>query len=301
MDPSFPAPPPSGPSVDERCYRHPDVVTGVHCTRCGRAICTDCMLPAPVGHQCPECVKGARQEFRRPGQRISARPSGGRTLTTMLLGLLVAVYAAEVAVAGPGSLISGPSGRSLIDLGGSVGVLIAGGETWRMFTATFLHIGIFHLAMNGYALYLFGNLIEAEEGKVRFGAIYLVTGLAASAASYAFGPPSVVSAGASGAIFGLFGAFLGVAWVKRDMAFYAARLRSATSLILLNVFIMFAFPGIDWRAHLGGLVAGLALGVTVAKNRTRTAVFAAVCGGVLAVAVGLTIWRTADLRSTFGF
>jgi membrane associated rhomboid family serine protease len=259
------------------------------------------MHPAPVGHQCPECVKDAKQEFRRPGRQVQAGPGGARgwTLTNVMLVALGLAYVAEVVVAGPGSLVSGPDGMALIDMGGSVGLLIATGEYWRMITATFLHIGIFHLAMNGYALYLFGNVIEAEQGKIRFAAIYAVSALAASAASYAFGPPTVVSAGASGAIFGLFGAFLGAAWVKRDMAFYAARVRNAAWLIMLNVFITFAYPGIDWRAHMGGAVAGLALGVTAGTRRTRGAAFTVTCIALLAISVGLTIWRTAELRAAF--
>jgi len=304
-------PPPPPPPVEERCYRHPNVVTGVHCTRCGRAICPDCMYPAPVGHQCPECVKGAKQEFRRPGRQVTAQPAaGGLTLTNVLLGLLVAVYVIEIAVAGPGSAIGGPSSADLVRLGGSVGLAltpsgdvvgIATGEYWRLFTAMFLHIGIFHILMNGYALYLFGNLIEAEEGPVRFAAAYLVTGLVASAASYAFGEPIVVSAGASGAIFGLFGVFLGTAWVKRDVAFYAARVRNAISLILLNVFFMFAVPGIDWRAHLGGLLAGLVLGLIAGTRRTSNTIFALACAALLLVGSGLVVWRTADLRATIPF
>jgi membrane associated rhomboid family serine protease len=258
------------------------------------------MHPAPVGHQCPECVKDARQEVRRPGARVATGPSRGLTLTNVLLGLLVVVYLGEVAISGVDSLISGPNGRALVRAGGSVGFLIATGEYWRMLTATFLHIGIFHLAMNGYALYLFGNLIEAEEGRARFAAIYLVTGLAASAASYAFGPPNVISAGASGAIFGLFGTFLGAAWARRNTAFYAARVRSAMSLILVNVFITFVYPNLDWRAHLGGAIAGIAIGLTVGTRRTRMLPFVAVCAVVLVVVVGLTVWRTGELRSGLG-
>jgi membrane associated rhomboid family serine protease len=260
------------------------------------------MVPAPVGHQCPECVKGAKQEFRRPGRSVTAGPgaASGRTVTNVLLGILILVYAVEVAVAGAGSLVGGPGGQVLVNMGASVGVLVAQGEYWRLFTAMFLHIGIFHLFMNGYALYLFGNLIETEEGPARFVAIYLVTGLVASAASYAFGLPIVPSAGASGAIFGLIGTFLGTAWVKRDMALYAARVRNAVSLILLNALFVFAYPGIDWRAHLGGLVAGAVLGVAVGLRRTSRAVFVGTCAGLLFVGIALTVWRTTDLRATFG-
>jgi membrane associated rhomboid family serine protease len=267
------------------------------------------MHPAPVGHQCPECVKGAKQEFRRPGRTVGAAPRSGLTLTNALLGVLVLVYAIEVVVAGPGSLVSGPSTQDLVRLGGSVAfgieppnelVGIAMGQNWRLFTAMFLHIGILHLLMNGYALYLFGNVIETEEGSVRFGVIYFVTGLFASAASYAFGAPGVVAAGASGAIFGLFGAFLGTAWVRRDMAFYAARVRNAMTLIALNVFIAFAYQSIDWRAHLGGLVAGMALGATIGIKRTSKTAFLGVTAVIVAATVALTVWRTADLRAQFG-
>jgi membrane associated rhomboid family serine protease len=310
MDPGYPAPPPPPPPpspVDDRCYRHPDVPTGVHCTRCGRAICTDCMRPAAVGHQCPECARETRQEFMRPGQRVGTR-AGGRSATVILLGALVLVYIAEVVVGGPGSLVSGPDGLTLVKMGASIGVAqlpsgelvgIATGEYWRMITATFLHVGIFHLLMNGYALYIFGSVLEAEEGSVRFLTIYAVTALAASAASYAFGDPLVPSAGASGAIFGLFGAFLGTAWVKRDNPYYAARVRNAAWLIVVNAFIAFSVSGIDWRAHLGGLVAGIVLGVVAALRRTTSSLFLIACAAVLAVSVGLTVWRTAELTTRF--
>jgi len=291
-------PPPPPPPVEDRCYRHTDVITGVHCTRCGRAICTECMHPAPVGHQCPECVRGAKQEFHRAGRKVGSSASGV-TLTKVLLGILVAVYALEVVVAGPASLVGGPSTRALVRLGGSAGVLVAQGETWRLFTAMFLHIGIFHLLMNGYALYIFGSVIEAEDGRVRFAAIFLVGGLFASAVSYAFGEPLVVSAGASGAIFALFGAFLGTAWIHRDLAFYAARVRSAMTLVVLNLVISFTVPGIDWRAHVGGLVGGLVLGIASARSRTRQGLFIAACVGLLVLTAALTMWRTDQITGMF--
>lgn len=292
-------PPPPPPPVEDRCYRHADVITGVHCTRCGRAICTECMHPAPVGHQCPECVKGAKQEFHRAGRSVGSGPASGVTLTKVLLGIMVTVYALEVVVAGPASLMGGPSTRALVRLGGSAGVLVAQGETWRLFTAMFLHIGIFHLLMNCYALYIFGSVIETEDGRVRFVAIFLVGGLFASAVSYAFGEPLVVSAGASGAIFALFGAFLGTAWIHRDLAFYAARVRSAMTLVVLNLVISFAVPGIDWRAHVGGLVAGMVLGIVAGRWRSRPAPFIAACAGLLVLTGALTMWRTDQITEMF--
>lgn len=306
MDTAPPPPPP--PPVDDRCYRHPNVVTGVHCTRCGRAICTECMVPAPVGHQCPECARGSRQEFRRPARRVGAAPARGLTLTSALVGVLAGIYVLEILVAGPARFMNGPDGLTLVRLGANLGINqlpsgelvgIATGEYWRMFTSMFLHIGIFHLLMNGYALFIFGNVIEAEQGRARFAIAFLVTGLAASAASYAFGDPFAPSAGASGAIFGLFGMFLGHAWRRRDLAFYAQRVRSAMTLIILNAIIAFTVPGIDWRAHAGGLAAGLAIGYLgegVGATSKRAAFTTAVTV-VIAVTVGLTIWRTNDLAA----
>jgi membrane associated rhomboid family serine protease len=264
------------------------------------------MVPAPVGHRCPECARGTRQRVVRPGQRIGAGRSR-LSLTNVLLVSLVGIFLVEAVVAGGGSLMNGPGYFSLLKLGASVGVGqmangqivgIAVGETWRLFTAMFLHIGIFHILMNGYALYLFGNVVEAEQGKTRFVTAYLVTGLAASAASYAFGNPLVPSAGASGAIFGLFGVFLGQAVRRRDLAFYAARVRSGLTLIALNAIIGFSLQGIDWRAHAGGLLAGLVLGFMgegVGSARTRRAAFVGAAVAIAAITVALTVWRTNDL------
>ena len=305
---SLPPPPPA--QALDRCYRHPDVETGVHCTRCGRPICPECMIPAPVGHQCPECVREARQEFRRPARRVAPGATRGVSLTNVLLAVLVGVYVLETVSAGPASLVTGPSAASLVRLGASIGIAqldgtfigIAVGQYWRLFTATFLHAGLLHLAFNGYALYLFGNVVERELGRGRFLVIYLVTGICASVASYAFGDFGAPSVGASGAIFGIFGAFLAYSWRRRDLAFYAARVRSAGLLILLNLFISVAIPGIDWRAHLGGLVTGIVAGAAadgLRDHQSRTAAFAVTVAVLLGIAVALTAWRTEELRSTF--
>jgi membrane associated rhomboid family serine protease len=304
--------PPPPPVLGERCYRHPNVETAVHCTRCGRPICPDCMIPAPVGHQCPECVKGAKQEFRRPATRVATGPTRGFSVTNVLLLVLVWVYVVEVVVGGMGTLVSGPPIGTLYRLGASVGLVtvhgqpggIAAGEYWRLFTAIFLHASLLHIAFNGYALYIFGNIVEQELGRWKFLAIFLVTGLAASAASYAFGDPQVVSVGASGAIFGVFGAFLAYSWRRRELAFYAQRVRTAMTLVLINLVFSFTFPGIDWRAHVGGLVAGLIAGAAVdgvGDRRTGTVALVASLTAIMLVTVGLTVWRTDALRQQFSF
>ncbi|HEX6844026.1 MAG TPA: rhomboid family intramembrane serine protease [Actinomycetota bacterium] len=267
------------------------------------------MVPAPVGHQCPDCARGNRQEFHRPARRVGATPGRGFTLTNALLALLAGVYLLEVAVSGVDRLMRGPDGLTLVKLGANLGlgqlpsgeiVGIAVGENWRLFTSMFLHVGIFHLLMNGYALFIFGNVIEAEQGRLRFALSFLVTGLAASAVSYAFGDPRVPAAGASGAIFGLFGVFLGHALRRRDLAFYAQRVRSAMTLIILNAIIGFTVPGIDWRAHAGGLAAGLVLGYFGEGYgaASKRAAFVTAVIVVVVATVGLVVWRTNDLVST---
>jgi membrane associated rhomboid family serine protease len=304
--------PPAPPAI-ERCYRHPGAETRVHCTRCGRPICTECMIPAPVGHQCPECVGHARREFRRgPGRRAVAGGARGLSVSRVLLAAILSMFAVEVLLGGPGSLIQGPSAATMVRLGASVGLArlpdgdfigIATGQYWRLATSMFLHAGLIHIAFNAYALWVFGQVVEQYFGRLRFIAIYALSGLLAGAVSYAFGPNSV-GVGASGAIFGIFGAFVAYNYRRRDLALAAANLRSALTIIALNAFLALAFPIIDWRAHLGGLFAGFAAGAVAegfGPRTTRRAV--AIVGFVAlgAVTVALVAWRTAQLRAQFPF
>src|SRR5688500_2379830 len=138
-DEQLPAPPPT--AAIEVCYRHPKEQTRVHCTRCGRPICPDCMIPAPVGYQCPECVEQAR------------RLRGGVSATKVLLAAIVGMFVVEVLVGGTRGRFSAPSGDRLIDLGAMQPLLIADGQYWRLFTAMFLHAGLLHILFNAYALY----------------------------------------------------------------------------------------------------------------------------------------------------
>lgn len=298
--------------MPERCYRHPNVETGVHCTRCGRPICPECMIPAPVGHQCPECVNEARREFRQgPGRRIAAATVRRHaSATAVLLGLIAAVFLLEVVTGGPGSLMTGPSQLKLIDLGASVALArtpngdlvgIAAGQDWRLVSAMFLHAGLLHIAFNAYALWIFGTVVEQELGRLRFLLIYFVTGIVASATSYAFGP-NAVGVGASGAIFGIFGAFVAYNYRRRHQAIAVARLRSAVTIVVINMVITFAVPGIDWRAHVGGFIAGLSAGFAaegVGTASTRRTILVASFVGLLAVAFALVAWRTSQLRAQF--
>jgi membrane associated rhomboid family serine protease len=288
-------PPPPAPTV-EVCYRHPNLVTRVHCTRCDRPICTDCMIPAPVGHQCPECVEQARREFRQgPGRALR----GGVSPTKVLLAAILIMFAVEVVVGGPGSLMNGPDGRTLIDLGAMQPYLIANGQYWRLFTAMFLHAGILHIGFNAYALYLIGGMIESNYGRAKMPLIYFVTGFLASVASYVFGPANAVAVGASGAIFGIFGAFIAYNYRRRHLALASANLRWAIMLIVLNAFLALGFGAIDWRAHLGGLVAGIAAGALAEGGGSasrRRAIQIAGFAALVAIGVIGVVIRTAAIR-----
>jgi membrane associated rhomboid family serine protease len=259
----------------------------VHCTRCGRPICPDCMTPAPVGHHCPTCVA----EGRRGQRRIRGAIPRPRSVTTVILGINVVVFLAELA-------LGGASGEVLVRLGAMVPFLVATGEYWRLVTAMFLHVGVIHLLLNSYGLFLFGSLVEGVFGSVRFVAIYLVTGFFASAASFAFGGPNRVAAGASGAIFGLLGAWLAYNWRRRELSLAQANLQGALLLIAINLVLGFSVTGIDNIAHIGGLVAGVVAGLAaegVGARGVRTATKLAGLTLLLLAGVALAGWRVAAL------
>ena len=274
----------------EACYRHPDERTRVHCTRCGRPICPDCMTPAPVGHHCPECVREGRAAAPRRLRTVLRRP---RSATSVILGINLAVFVVELALGGSTSI------PVLVRMGAMVPELVSDGQYWRLVTALFLHVGFLHLAFNLFGLYLFGNMIEGVLGSARFIAIYLVAGLCASAASFAFSPARTAAAGASGALFGLLGAWLAFNLRRRSLSLAQANIQSALMLIGLNLALGFLLPGIDNTAHLGGLAAGVVAGFAaegVGRDRaTRLVTQAAGLGALVVVAAALTAWRAADL------
>jgi membrane associated rhomboid family serine protease len=304
VDPNQPGTLPAPPSPPiEHCYRHPNVQTGVHCTRCGRPIGPECMVAAPVGYQCPECVERARREFRAGPGRRRVRV-GALSGTTVLLGAMLAGFLVEIVRGGPNALLSGPPLRTLVDLGAMFPPYVANGQYWRLFTSIFLHIGLIHIAFNAYALWLFGQFVESTFGTPRFLLLFFATGFLASATSYAFGPINAVGVGASGAVFGIFGAFVAYHFRRRSVAASAASLRWAFTMILLNAFLAFSFRAIDWRAHVGGLVAGFLAGYALegfGNRATRRVVAVAGVAAILLVGVGLVVWRTEQIRSLPGF
>lgn len=296
-----PLPQPPAPTV-EFCYRHPTRETGVHCTRCGKPICPDCMVQAPVGFQCPDCVEEARRDFRGgPGRAVRGGVlRGGVTATKALLFAMAAVFVVEVVTGGPRALFNGPPGDRLFDLGAMQPLAIADGQYWRLFSAMFLHAGLLHIGFNAYALWLFGSSVESTYGRTRFILIYFVAGFLASAASYAFGPVEALGVGASGAIFGIFGAFIAYNYRRRHLALAAANLRWAMTMILLNVLLAFGFRGIDWRAHLGGVIAGVFAGTIAeaagANASQRRMVQVAGFAALILAGIVLVVWRTSQIR-----
>jgi rhomboid protease GluP len=148
----------------------------------------------------------------------------------------------------------------LVLFGAKFTPLILAGQYWRLLSAVFVHVGIAHLMFNAYALFSFGIEVERRFGRARFLALYLLSGIASTTASFVGSP--ALSAGASGAVFGLAGASLAYYAAYRDQLGAAGR-RSLTSILVvvgLNLAMGFAAPGIDNLGHIGGLIAGLGLG-----------------------------------------
>jgi membrane associated rhomboid family serine protease len=197
---------------------------------------------------------------RQPRRASFPLPVFKPIATYVLLGIIAVVFVLET--------VSGGSTDTqvLVRMGAKVTPLIASGEYWRLFTSMFLHIGIMHLFFNGYALFILGTEVERLFGWQRFLAIYLLSGLYGSLASYAFSDS--LSAGASGAIFGLIGALATYFALHRQQLgkWGQRRLMNILFLIAINLFLGLTQPWIDNWAHMGGLAAGLALGWALAPR-----------------------------------
>jgi rhomboid protease GluP len=246
------------------------------------------MTPAPVGHHCPTCVAEGRKDSKRI-RRPLGRP---RSVTTTLLAINLVVFGIDLVLQALGRP------RELLEAGAMVPFLVAGGEWWRLLTAMFLHITLLHLAFNSLALYVFGQLMESALGSRRMLALYLVTGFAASAASFAFGNAAVAAAGASGAIFGMLGAWLAYNLRRRSLSLARSNIQSALLLIGINLVFGFTVPGIDNVAHIGGLIAGLAAGFViegVGRGVTRAASRLGGLAVIVIASIALAAWRASEL------
>lgn len=207
---------------------------------------------------------GARERLATQAFEQRLRARGGRALVTPVL-VVLNVLAFGALVVANGSLALRPD--VLAAWGANVGVLTSQGEWWRLFTAAFLHLGIAHVALNAWALWSLGRQTERFYGSATYGAIYVAAALLASLGSLAW-DPSRTSVGASGAIFGIGGAFLAFL-ARRGMDVPAGIARS--HWIATGVFVAaslaagVAIQGIDNAAHVAGLVAGFVLGGLLAR------------------------------------
>lgn len=243
------------------CYRHPNVTTKLRCSECDRPICVDCMHDSAVGQRCPEC---ARPHGRNRVVTVRTMRQTSWQTTPVTYGLI----AVNVLV----FLVIGTSFARQVDWfvldigvlsnGDIIGVRV--GEWWRVVTGTFLHGSITHILFNMYALYVLGPQLERQAGSPAFAGLYFASAIGGSLTSILLGTtgPSV---GASGAVFGLFGAWLWAGWRLRHTPAGRALLSQFSIIILINAALPLFLPIIDWRAHLGGLVVGI--GVAAAWSR----------------------------------
>ncbi|MGW1813358.1 rhomboid family intramembrane serine protease [Streptomyces sp. NPDC002125] len=279
------------------CYRHPDRETGIRCTRCERPICTDCMIGASVGFQCPECVREATGTGHHPAASRPRTLAGGsvaadpRLVTKILLGINIAVFIAVLAAERPlvDDLLLFGRAYSGDPAAGIEGV--AEGQWYRLLTSVFLHQEVLHIAFNMMGLWWLGGPLEAALGRARYLALYLLSGLAGSALTYLTSDPGQGSLGASGAVFGLMGA---TAVLMRRMNY---DMRPVIVLLVVNLVFTFTWGGIAWQAHVGGLVAGalIAIAMVHAPRERRNLVQYGACALVLLAVVGIVLARTAAL------
>jgi len=196
-----------------------------------------------------------------PRQRIPL-PVSNPFLTYVLLGLIVIIWVLMELAGGS------QNSQVLVRFGANFGPLILDGETWRLFTSMFLHIGLAHLFFNSYALFIFGLEMERLYGPDRYLMVYILSGLFGSLASFASRGPEVFSAGASGAIFGIIGMNLAYFLLHRETFGQFGRQREMNTLLIIGINLVFGFtvPGIDNLAHIGGLISGFALGYGLAPR-----------------------------------
>lgn len=254
------------------CYRHPDRRSFVLCQRCARTVCPQCQTPAAVGVHCPECVASARaaqprrpsalQRAFRPGSRV---PVVSYSILALTLGVFVLQLISQGAVTN--ALAYDPP--------------LTPSEPWRMLTVALVHSdrSFIHILFNMYSLFVLGPLLESLVGRARFAAIYVLSMLGGSVAVLWLAPGTVV-VGASGAIFGLLGAFF---VIQRRLGGTSIQL---VVIIAINLGIGFIVPGISWQAHIGGLLVGAACAAVMVNTRRadqqrRQVVLLAVIAAVL--------------------
>jgi len=279
------------------CYRHAGRETYLSCTRCGRPACPECLRSAPVGQQCVECIKEGGRTVRQPAGVFGGRAVSGAVVTWTLVALNVAFYLVEWVY---------PRIVNYLDLVGLAVdptihqvVGVAHGQEYRLLTSAFLHepgfsgFGPAHIIFNMWALILVGPALERVLGRVRFITLYLVSALGGAVLFYLIAPVSEPSLGASGAIFGLFGAWFVLARRLKVDA------RAIVFLIVLNLVLGFVVSGIAWQAHVGGLISGglLTAAYAYAPRKNRALVQAGATVLLVAIMVVAVLVRNHQLMT----
>lgn len=185
------------------------------------------------------------------------------------------------------------NGETLLKFGANLDVLVKDGEYYRLFTCIFLHIGIMHLLCNMYSLYIIGREVESLFGKIKYIIIFILSGISGSIMSLAF-THNTISAGASGAIFGLLGALLYFGIHYRTYLGEAIK-RSVIPIIIVNLIISFFAEGIDLAAHVGGLIGGILVAMMVGipdKSKTKDIINGTILTIIYLIFISyLAFWR----------
>ena len=293
-------PPEQGaPSQIPTCYRHPGRETYVSCVRCGRYACPDCMRSASVGQQCVDCIGQGAQSTRQARTAFGGRPASGAVVTWTLVAINVAIFL--VTWVRPGIV------NDLEMLGyapyrfGGPPHGVAAGEWYRLITSAFVapatgqgSLGFVDILFNMWALIFVGPALEGFLGRLRFLAVYLLSAVGGGVMYYFLAPQDAAAVGASGAIFGLFGAWFVVARRLR------LDTRGIVMLIAINLALSFFWHNvIAWQAHIGGLLTGAVLTAAYAyaprKNRAALQMLATIAV-VAALVVAIAI-RTGQLTA----
>jgi membrane associated rhomboid family serine protease len=270
--------------VISHCYRHPNREALVRCTRCDRPICPDCMRPASVGFHCPDDVERGARTVRAPRTSVGAAILQSPPYVTITLialniaGYLVTGLAAGATLRNPTT----PRSPTALFYRWQLQPLAVHDHHryYELITSAFLHVSPLHIASNMLTLAFVGPPLERLLGRWRFGAVYGLSALGGSAAIYGFGSDIGTTVGASGAIFGLFGACLVL--VRRlglDGQWLAG-------IVVVNFVLTFSIQGISRLGHIGGFVVGLLAGVAIGglpsmRDRLPTRLQATGLGGLL--------------------
>jgi membrane associated rhomboid family serine protease len=292
-------PPDQGQAASPVCYRHPGRPTFVSCVRCGRPACPDCLRPASVGFQCLDCIKGGNRTVRQPTGRFGGAVPSQAKVTYALMALNIVLYVIELAHSQLGydwEMIGAFPVTRFPFLG------VAAGQWYRLITSAFLpppgvgYLGFLDIAFNMWALYIVGPAVERALGSARYVTVYLVSAVGGSILLYCL-VPTEQAAGASGAIFGLFGAWFVLA--RR----LNADVRPVVILIAINLVLGFSVPQIAWQAHVGGLIAGglLTAAFAYAPRKYRAPVQIGATVTIIAIFVLTVLIRNHMLLGTYTF